>query len=231
MPMPLVWSERPEPNAPGLRDCTYSSGLMTLVYGGLTSFPFGIYSVAEREALERSDDQPNETGASLIDLTTAVKRRYNLNLVAPPEALAVALTKTGRAYVLQGTPANLPAGHTLRRHDPSFTGGHAVCVVPIGWGYSLWLDPLAPNKYAGELVTNTTIIKWATGWGQMRMTLRDQFVAPVPPGPTQAELDAAKQALATAEARAAVAVADKEVALAALTTASKKIEAARAALA
>jgi hypothetical protein len=98
MPMPVVWSERPEPNACSLKDCTYSSGLMGLIWGNFTAFPLGIYTVAEREALERSDDQPNETGASLDDLILAVQRRYGLALVkSRPDLLAPLLERADLA--------------------------------------------------------------------------------------------------------------------------------------
>jgi len=47
----VVWSER-EPLV-GWHDCWVSGALMTLVYGGFSRFPLGLYADAEREALER----------------------------------------------------------------------------------------------------------------------------------------------------------------------------------
>lgn len=179
----LVWSERVEIK-PGLRDCTYSSALMILVYGGFTKFPLGLYSWKERQALERSDDQPDETGASQIDITVACKRRYGVSLHTVDETLARALTIVGRAYSLAGVNGRLPKGHTLRRWDPNFSGPHCVCVIPLGGGRSLWLDPLAPNKYKGDIVNNSTILTWAYGGkSNMRMIEEDEFLPkPVPGG-------------------------------------------------
>lgn len=218
MPFPVVWSERPEPNASGLKDCTYSSGLMALVFGDFTSFPLGIYTTAEREALERSDDQPNETGASLDDLILAVKRRYRLTLTKnAPAALSGLLDKNDIAMVVQGKMGNLPAGHTLRRWDPGFTGGHAIAIVNLPGDRYIWLDPLAPNKYAGDIVAKATIVRFATGLGGsivVREGLfspaiytkaqydavakqRDDALAAL--APSRAELDAANAKIAAAK--------------------------------
>lgn len=87
-----VWSERDEPNAAGWRDCSYAAALMALVAGGFSAFPEGIYTVAEREALERSDDKPDEIGAGAEDITTAVQRRYGLTLRTTDQPLSELLT-------------------------------------------------------------------------------------------------------------------------------------------
>lgn len=208
----LVWSERPEPNASGLRDCTYSAGLMGMVHGGWTAFPKGIYTVAEREALERSDDQPNETGASLDDLILALKRRYKVTKTKnSAAALPGLLTKKGIGLVVQGKNGNLPSGHVLRRWDPGFTGGHAVYVVPDGTGFVQWLDPEATNKYKGDRVAVAVVLKWAAGLGGSITFKNDEFkpVVVTPPQPpvtptsitlTPAELQAKLDAAMTAGA-------------------------------
>jgi hypothetical protein len=182
---PKVWSERNDPNAPGgaWRDCTYSSGLMMLVAGGWTKFPLGAYTVVEREALERSDNQPDETGASQDDLKLAIKNRYGISVGRPPWGIAEGVKHTELALSLQGSNKNLPYTHTLRRWDRSFTGGHEVCIVPLGNGKCLWLDPEAPMGYAGDVVDNATVIKWATGYGQMLYCLLDRFAPKPVPSP------------------------------------------------
>lgn len=229
MTYPLVWSERPELHGTRLRDCAYSTALMLLVYGGWTDFPLGIYTAAEREALERSDDQPDEQGASVRDITVAVKRRYGVSLTTPAAPLASELERTGYGFAVVGSMGNFPAGHTLRRHDPPFAGGHMACVIPIGWGSSLWLDPLAPNKYRGELVTNATVLQFAKGSADVRRVVHDWW-APKPPVITQAQLDAALAAQRKAEAAAAAATTARTQAEQALAAAGARIAAARAAL-
>jgi hypothetical protein len=187
---PLVWSERPEPNASGLKDCTYSAGLSALIYGGHTAFPLGIYTVAEREALERSDAQPNETGASLSDLIVAVKARYHLTLTQnAANTLPVHLARTNVALVVQGKMGNFPVGSDIRRWDPDFTGAHCVCVVALGGDRFRWLDPLAPMKFAGDVVSDLMVKKFAIGSGRSIVVKLDQFV-PVKVY-TQAQLDVA----------------------------------------
>lgn len=213
----VVWSERDEAVGKGWHDCTYSSALMALVYGGFTKFPLGIYTAAEREALERSDNQPDETGASQVDITVAVKRRYGVSLRTVPEPLAVALTKVGRAITLAGSNGNLPKGHALRRWDPGFTGGHSITVVTLGGGKVLWLDPEAPWKHSGDVVPIQIVLKWA--WGgisNMRYILENEFATgpvhvpvplppvpvppiPVPPADQGAALEAALASLAAAK--------------------------------
>lgn len=205
MTTPVVWSERPEPNAQSLKDCTYSSGLMGMVYADFAPFPLGAYTVAEREALERSDDQPDETGASLSDLCTAIKRRYGKTVTQnAPAALPGLLATKGIALAVQGVMGNLAADNRLRRWDPSFTGGHCVCVVPLGDGKALWLDPLAPNKYAGDTILVSTILDhYAQGSGAS-VTFKAGAFAPVKVY-SQADMDKVQAALAAALARIAAA--------------------------
>ena len=163
MAVTKVWSERTEPNTPHgeLRDCTYSAGLMGLVFWGFDKFPLGAFTIAEREALERSDDQPDETGAGLGDLVTAIKRRYSIILAISRISLLARLhDRTDLGFVVQGVNGNLPKGHDLRRWDPAFTGGHAWFVHPEGNGEVRVYDPEAPMGYGGDVVPWATVTKW-----------------------------------------------------------------------
>ena len=194
MPMPVVWSERPELNAASLKDCTYSGALQALVFGGKVEYQHGIYTAAEREALERSDDQPDETGASLDDVIVAVKRRYGIDLVKNRvELLDQHHDRADLAFVIQGVNGNLAAGHPQRRWDPSFVGPHCVTIIPTGDGTHVkWLDPLAPNKFAGDTVLWATVTKWI-GNMPSAITVRKDAYAP-PKVYTQAQMDAAMAA-------------------------------------
>ena len=202
----LVWSERNDPNAPkgAWRDCTYSSGLMGMVFSGFTKFPLGLYSVAEREALERSDNQPDETGASLDDLCLAMKNRYGkVKVKSAIDLLSQHHKRSDLGFVIQGLNGNLSAGHPLRRWDPGFTGAHAIFIVPTGDGVHVrWFDPEATNKYQGDTTDWPTVMKWIGNNGYFITFRVDEYASPViapPPVPpvvtpkvyTQAELDAA----------------------------------------
>jgi hypothetical protein len=227
MTQPYNWSERVEPNSStGLKDCTYAAGLTGMVYAGFGPFPLGIYTVAEREALERSDDQPDETGASLGDLVTALSRRYKKTKKVNG-AVALASLLDGRVgLVVQGYLKNFPAGHTLRRWQPGFTGGHAIFVYH---GTDLkyhWYDPLAPMKFAGDIVSKADVLTFARGLGGSVTFKPDEYLpAPVVPPKTytQAEMDAVKAQLAKASADLATRGAE-------LAAAKAKIAAAKAAL-
>ena len=175
MTLPKVWSERGELHATGWKDCVYSSGLMALIYGGFTDFPLGIYTDQEREALERSDDQPDETWSTDDILAVAVKRRYGLTLRPLDIELDPALDRVGTALVLIGVNGRLAAGHTLRRWDPDFIGGHAVTVIPKGAGKVLWLDPEAPMGYAGDITDTATVLRWASGRASARVVREGEY--------------------------------------------------------
>ena len=173
-----VWSEQNEPNAPGWRDCVYSAGLMALDFGGFTGWPAGWHTVAEREALERSDSRADETGASVDDLVVAVKRRYGITLRKLDVPIDVALTRVGTALALEGNNATLP---TWLQHR--FTGSHAVCVIPLGNGRVQWLDPMDPMGFGGNTIDAAIVARWA--WGQSRacVVAKGEF-APVVPAAT-----------------------------------------------
>jgi hypothetical protein len=236
----LVWSERVDPNAPGgaWRDCTYSAGLTALVFGGFTKFPLGIYTVAEREALERSDTQPNETGASLDDLILAVHNRYKIDWHKSGIALLAQHHKRlDLGFILQGSPGNLPAGHPLRIYDPGFTGGHAVFANPTGDGTHVhWFDPEAPNKAAPLTTDWATVMKWIGAFPYYIVVREDDYapvivVPPAPPAPvtfTQTQVDALVNPLKAQIATATSTNADLQKALA---TANTTTTATKAALA
>jgi hypothetical protein len=188
MTQPYNWSEQVEPNSTGWKDCTYAAGLTGMVYAGFTAFKLGTYTVAEREALERSDDQPDETGASLPDLKTAIKRRYGKDRVVNGSSVLPTLLDGRVGLVVQGTPANFPAGHRLRRWQPKFTGGHAIFVYHGSDLKYHWYDPLAPMRHEGDIVTKSEVLTFAKGWGGSIKFLPDEFkvagLPVVPPVPT-----------------------------------------------
>jgi hypothetical protein len=156
--------------------------LEAIIYGGYTKFPLGIYTVDERNALERSDNRtPEDQGATFPDTDVAISRRYGLKMHILPDntdaTLRAALSKPGYAFALAGQLSNLPDGDYLRRHQPTYTGGHALCVITLGNGKVLWLDPLAPAKYAGDTTTvdKAMLFAW-TGNAYSRFVRKDEYV-------------------------------------------------------
>jgi hypothetical protein len=156
-----VWTERE--SSGGWYDCTYCSALMVLVAAGKVDYPLGIYTRAECNALEEHDTRPDDTGATFADTDLAVLNRYGVAMHyegrISSATLRTRLGTAGRAYCLAGLNANLPNGVT--NWDTGFAGAHAVCVIPQGSGSVLWLDPLAPDRFAGESVAVEEVVSWA----------------------------------------------------------------------
>ena len=195
MSIPLVWPEHPEVSGViGLHDCTQCAALMCLIYAGFTAFPLGIYTVAERNALDASDDRPDNTGATLDGslasagwLDKQVSARYDVHMHMLPDdsaaTLRAALLKPGYAFLLQGSMGNLPVGHPLRRWEPEFGGGHAVCIIT---GASpRWLDPLAPLKFAGDLIDVDDALRFAWDGNEYSRYLKQNELATLPDTATE----------------------------------------------
>lgn len=152
-----VWSERNEP-APtrGWHDCVYSAFLEALEGAGLERLA-GVDRVAEREALERSQNvYAPEAGSSLAAGEQAVRNRYGLT---PARSLSLAplLDTPGLVIVAAGVNSRMP--ERLHHWDPAYTGSHAVCFVTSESGITI-LDPEAPDKYAGDSITRAEALAW-----------------------------------------------------------------------
>jgi len=172
MPLPVVWSEREYPH---YRDCVFSAWLDVLVFAGFTNYPLGIYTNAEREAFERAGSHIAETATTMAQASENSTNRYNLDLHPLDVSLSSALTRIGTGIILFGRNGNLPSGDSWRRWDPSFSGIHAVSVFPLGNGKSRVLDPEAPMGFQGDEVSNTKILKWASGVGDARYARENEF--------------------------------------------------------
>lgn len=175
MSTPPLMSERDDPFSPNgaWRDCAYASAIMLVHKAGKRWWPAG-YGVREREALERSDDQPDETGANYRDIQLACHRRYALSLpTVPPDALGRWLAGTAkRGFSVPGRMTNLPP--FLRRWDTAFTGAHQVYVEPMGDGLHVrWLDPLATWGFKGDIVPVTTVLAFNAPFAGQALSLKE----------------------------------------------------------
>lgn len=194
MATPRVWSERVEsPGVTGWHDCAYSAALMVLVGAGKTNFPLGIYTPDERNELERYDTRPDNTGATNADVLMAVHRRYGIELkrqeLTTESLTAELLRRKGRIYSIAGSFRFLPIGHKLRRHQWDFIGGHQITYMPDGKGWGLWLDPLAENRYVGDIVDVDTVAQFAwENW--VALYLNEDQLASMPDTSTpEADMD------------------------------------------
>lgn len=82
----------------------------------------------------------------------------------------------GGAFVLMGRLSMFPVGHRLRRFQPTYTGGHAICGVKEDEAGGRGFDPLGPlTGYAGE---RWTAAEFATFYGGLRGGGADTIVTP-----------------------------------------------------
>lgn len=173
-------TERTELHATGWRDCTYASGMMAVWFGrqGASIFPLG-FTAEEREALERSDDKPDEQGANInTDLILACQRRYGVTLRQQAGSLRAALAAAGpdAFFVFAGSNGRWPAGDHFRRWDPGFAGNHATAGQGTGDGKTIWwMDPEAPATYAGEPIDIDHLMTWSFGDGWARVVTAGEF--------------------------------------------------------
>ena len=152
-----VWSERNEPNAVGWKDCTQTSYLMLLVYGGVGQerFALGEYTVAERERFEDNEGLPESQqeqglhGYHYCDV--ASNKLYGVVARAGNEHGLIQLLSTpGVAVALTGQGFGLPSGTRVP---------HSVTVVPTGTGL-LVFDPVAPMGSNGVPTSLSNILNW-----------------------------------------------------------------------
>jgi hypothetical protein len=181
-----VWSEIEKTGS--FTDCAYSSALMVLVAAGKRDFALGIYTIEERNELERADDRKDGQGVSSFkDTDVAVERLYRVKLRLVSDgrrpAMVRALSEGGRAYMIAGKNGNLKPDHPLRKPQPSFEGNHAVCVIPRGDGKVRWLDPLARMESKAVITDVETVLKWANMPSDARFLDIDQLAEDVMPEP------------------------------------------------
>lgn len=106
-------------------------------------------------------------GTNIGRLAGAATVRYRIKLpraVSGASAVWTAL-RPGFGAAIAGTMGNFPAGHRLRRWQPSFAGGHSVYIAREDATQSVWwVDPLAPRGwYSGERVTRQELATFFKG--------------------------------------------------------------------
>lgn len=176
----LNWSERVEPNdrSGAVHDCYVAAPLSCLVFAGFTAFPNGIYTVIEREALERSDDQPDEEGGSPADADLGIKRRYNLAMHQPPATASkrTVLTTPDLAVSVGGIPADAPIGSPIRKYLGAYPYGHRITWLTSEGAI---LDPMAPMESAPVPCPLADVLAFASSRSvtDLRYVTRNEFAA------------------------------------------------------
>jgi hypothetical protein len=190
-------------NETGLdEDCLWCSAVEALRWGGL-NIPA---TLREAEAMRAASGEPPEGGSNLVDLQKGAKARYNIDLTrhVTGSTGVLRVTPKGTAAVITGRLSNFPLGHTLRRHLPLYTGGHAVAIYRVDdrdrfW----WCDPLGPaTGYDGQWVSESQVATFMRGFGDFTTVTRGEYA--LPESDTEAadmRLDIAGRAIGTAVVR------------------------------
>lgn len=150
MAKPLVWSEV---EAGDWEACVAASYLTGMVYAGWTAFPLGIYTQAEREAIEAVADSPQDYATTDAEALA----RYGVKLrPLSTGSLESAVSRVGVGLVLAGY-----GGLLIATNAPI----HSVFYLPTSSTAGLLYDPLAANKSAGVSLPASRILGWAKGPG------------------------------------------------------------------
>ena len=185
---PPLMSERNEPYAPTWRDCMYAAGLMACWKNGYRGFPLG-FGWQEREALERSDHRPDETGASTIDLDAATQNRYGFHLAGVVDLHSALRGPANTGLVVPGNMHVMSSW--MKRWDLGFgslnPALHAVYVQPMGDKLHVrWMDPEATWGYKGDVIDVALVDAYAaygTLSQQARIAKEPTIVPPSPVTP------------------------------------------------
>lgn len=146
---------------PTFSDCALCSGiLLNRARQGSNATPG---TKAEVLALRQAGGAAATGPITNVQLEQGLRYRYGLTVqtVYGPANIVNALPP-GKAAAVFGYLARYPAGHRLRRWDPSYAGGHVVFVERLDAQNRLWwMDPLAPLKY-GTRTPRTYLGEWVT---------------------------------------------------------------------
>lgn len=165
-----VVSERRELFSPTQNDCT-DAGIIRMVMDAGIVLPLFYDLDREREALERSNSRPDETGETIGSIVEAATNRYHFAGHSVTD-LRASLTTPGTIVLVQGWNYRLPK--RLRAY-PNFGGGHAGDVRVNRDASLTWLDPGRPHGYRGDPITLAEALHFAWGaryarqatWGEV----------------------------------------------------------------
>lgn len=183
---PTFVSERPEPNVAGgrLRDCAYA---MLMVLANKAGIVLPADLTAAREALERSDDRPDETGASKSDLMLAAQRTWDWSPARFTGDWSAFVSRLGTSaggcisiqYKALGEPF-IRFDRAFAARDDSWHEVYAQATGPSGElrpGFLWLMDPEGPvSGYHGEWVPTGTLGRAAAayaGAGQVAALVAD----------------------------------------------------------
>jgi hypothetical protein len=161
-----VWTEK---ESGDWEACVAASYLMGLVYGGVTAFPLGVYTQAEREALELIPDEPQDYATT----DAQAQARYGVHLrKLSTGSIADAVTRTGVGLVCTGYGGFL---------IPTNASIHSLFYLPTSPTAGLVYDPLANSQSAGVPVTAAQVVTWTAGRAgpnQVREVRDSEFLPP-----------------------------------------------------
>jgi hypothetical protein len=119
-------------------------------------------TLAAAHSIRAAAGLPHSGGTRPEHLDTGLQRAYGVNPASCPKGDIPARAAT-HALIVPLNAGSLPSH--LRRWQPSFAGGHTVCIAGVREGKLGWFDPLAPGGYSGEWVRWSDIDQavWSSG--------------------------------------------------------------------
>jgi hypothetical protein len=158
-------------------DCAPCSAVMA-AHAAKASVPATL-SAAHR--VRSAAGLPHSGGMTAAQVDAGLRLAYGVDLVPVAKADIPAKIAAGYAVVAVLTYGSLPSN--LRRWQPSFTGGHSVCLAGTKDGKIGWFDPLAPAGYSGEWTPYSAVDQalWSSGH---LMVKRASGAVVAPPAPS-----------------------------------------------
>jgi hypothetical protein len=188
-------------------DCAWCSAVM---FARLVHDPSIPATHAEAKLLRAASGEPTTGGSNTDNLLVGFRRRYGFvpATVVGYSNLWAYLSKPGRVAVAMGKMGAFPAGYTLRRFDPGFTGGHSVFVARCDSLLRVWWDdPLAPQggtlNYQGQYVSQRDLARFVKAFGNIKLVVGTVKVVTPPPAPAEGDTNVAQKAI-TSDVPAAV---------------------------
>lgn len=160
-------------------DCAPCSGVMAAHYGK-TSVPA---TLAAAHKVRSAAGRPHSGGMTASQVRAGLREAYGVSATVIERSEVPTYLARGYAVVVALTYSRLPSH--LRRWQPSFTGGHSVCLAGRrSDGKVGWFDPLGTSSWDGEWVAWADVDQAVWTEAGACYAIKKAEAPPAPPAPT-----------------------------------------------